>query len=519
MATWSFRTIAVLILLVGAACAGNGEPANSSRTISDAEVIGDGYRHIAKRYIRRVSMRKIAGDGLGGLSTIDPAIKVKFVGRIAYIQLNGTTVARVATPRSNDYGRWAGFTVSVIEKAGRVSSKIKEAGPERIYEVVFDSTLAGLDRYSRYASAEEARDHRAVRDGYGGIGVRIQLVKGVTKVISVTPGAPADTAGVKTNDSIVKIEGEPITGAKMRDVVRRLRGPRGTNVNITLARASAPRPIEVTLERRHIVPVTVTYKRDRDIAYVRVSRFNLRTGRQVASAVAQAEREIGPLWKGIILDLRDNPGGLLDQAITVSDVFLPSGRIVSTRGRHPDSHQFYDALKSDLTAGRRLVVLINGRSASSSEIVASAIQDSGRGVIVGSNSFGKGTVQSVFNLPNEGELILTWSRFHAPSGYTLQDLGVLPTLCTSRRGATPKRILARLRNGRSDTVAALRAWRATRPNNKTVRLRLRRACPRSVARPKTDVDLVVARRLLREPGLYRRALKLATPKVASYRKR
>ena len=208
----------------------------------------------------------------------------------------------------------------------------------------------------------------------------------------------------------------------------------------------------------------------------------------------------------MILDLRNNPGGLLDQSITLSDLFLNSGAIVSTRGRHPESHQSYTARSGDILGGKPIVLLINGRSASSSEIVAAALQDNGRAVIVGSNSFGKGTVQSVASLPNQGEMILTWSRFHAPSGYTLQGLGVRPNICTSTGRHTANVAMSRLIAGKTAKANVFRAWRAHAVAPVNVARQLRAGCPPRALGGAFDVELEVARRLLRDPRLYRQAL-------------
>ena len=223
---------------------------------------------------------------------------------------------------------------------------------------------------------------------------------------------------------------------------------------------------------------------------------------------------------GIILDLRDDPGGLLDQAIDVSDLFLSEGRIVSTVGRHPESQQSYDARAGDIAAGIPIVLLVNSRSASSSEIVTAALQDNRRAVVVGSNTYGKGTVQTVFTLPNDGELILTWSRFHAPSGYALQDLGVLPNLCTAKKGANAQAIIRTLAVTDVRTNQLFRQWRASTLPNAARSKPLRAHCaadPSDTAR--REIDLQVAKALLSEPALYQRALLVANGPQSAFRSR
>ena len=219
----------------------------------------------------------------------------------------------------------------------------------------------------------------------------------------------------------------------------------------------------------------------------------------VRDALLRAEEEIGPQLSGYILDLRGNPGGLLDQAVTVSDLFLSNGRIVSTHGRHPDSHQYFDAAPETLAHQRPVVVLVNGNSASASEIVAAALQDTGRAVVIGTSSFGKGSVQTVLRLPNNGELTLTWARFHAPSGYSLHGRGVLPDICTSGQEETPDQVIARLQSGLLPLSRKV-TQRIVDTNDRTELSALRSLCP--ARHSDAEVDVEVARRLLDSPGLF-----------------
>ncbi len=214
---------------------------------------------------------------------------------------------------------------------------------------------------------------------------------------------------------------------------------------------------------------------------------------------------------GFVLEIRGNPGGLLDQAVAVSDLFIGAGRIVSTHGRHPDSHQYFDADADDLAKDRPVVVLVNGNSASASEIVAAALQDSGRAVVIGSGSFGKGTVQTVLRLPNEGELTLTWARFHAPSGYALNGRGVLPDICTTGDDLSAEDVLERLREG---TVPFARTTqrRDIDPDDAAAIKAFRAMCPARQNDPQLDIE--VARRLIEDPVLFARALGAGAPDTA-----
>jgi carboxyl-terminal processing protease len=261
--------------------------------------------------------------------------------------------------------------------------------------------------------------------------------------------------------------------------------------------------MSVAVMRTHIVPQTVAYHREGNLAYIRLSGFNNRTTDSLRLKIQQAQNEIGTELRGYILDLRGNPGGLLEQAIAVSDVFVTSGRIVSTHGRHNDSHQYFRAKEDDLTDNAPLVALIDGGSASASEIVAAALQDSGRAVLVGSGSFGKGTVQTVLPLPNSGEFILTWARFHAPSGYALHRRGVLPDICTTGEVATPADVMALIQSGALPIAVDLRRLDIDTNDDAAIDT-LRANCP--AREGDEEIDLTVARQLLEEPGLYARAL-------------
>jgi carboxyl-terminal processing protease len=229
-------------------------------------------------------------------------------------------------------------------------------------------------------------------------------------------------------------------------------------------------------------------------------------------SIRHARAEIGPDLAGYILDLRGNPGGLLDQSVAVSDMFVTNGRIVSTHGRHPDSHQYFDAEPDDLTGNMPVVVLVNGNSASASEIVAAALQDSGRAVVVGTSSYGKGTVQTVLRLPNEGELTLTWARFHAPSGYALNGRGVMPDICTANQsdgqGIDAEQILDRVRTGQLPLPRSV-IKRDLPLLDESGIAAFRAACPPSQG--EAGVELEVALRLLEDPALFARAIRGVEP--------
>jgi carboxyl-terminal processing protease len=266
-------------------------------------------------------------------------------------------------------------------------------------------------------------------------------------------------------------------------------------------------PFVVSLTRAHVVPETVNYRREGDVGYFRIYSFNSETSESLKRAVSDAEQEIGPRLKGLIIDLRDNPGGLLNQSVAVSNLFLTEGRVVSTHGRHPDSHQYFEASGDDITGGKPIVVLVDGNSASAAEIVAAALQDNRRAVVVGSNTYGKGTVQTVLPLPNQGEITLTWARFHAPSGYTLHHLGVLPSVCTSLYRSADE-VMQDLRSGKLPMVPTDRR-NAVKPDDTKALDALRKTCP--AREQENPIDLEVALRLVSTPDMFASAVRLAEP--------
>ncbi len=523
MTRGSVAALLGLALLVGGACAAPGDlaelPDRPFIETGSSEVFRESYRYIRDRYVRPVAVRDVALAGLKGLALIDAQIAVAGAGSSVTVSHAGKRIAALPAPGVQDHDGWADTTAAAVRAATTASDELRKAGTERVHQAVIGSALHSLDTFSRYVPPADARDSRAQRTGYGGIGITVQLVQNQLKVVSVMPGTPAEVAGLKAEDAIVRIGGRPTAGLELRQIVQQLRGPEGSRVVLTVLRTPQPDPVDLTVVRRHIIPVAAIYRREGNIAYIQVTRFLQGTARQVAKLVGQARREIGPGFTGIILDLRDDPGGLLDQAIAVSDLFLQQGRIVSTLGRHPESQQSYEARPGDISGGAAIVVLVNGRTASSSEIVASALQDNSRAVVVGSNSYGKGTVQTVFTLPNEGEMLLTWSRFHAPSGYALEGLGVLPNLCTAKKGTTSRAVIRALTNNETRNNGLFRQWRAIETPNAARAKPLRSQCASEsadVARNAVDID--VAKALLAEPTFYQRALMLAQGPQSAFRR-
>ena len=477
-----------------------------------------GLKGIAQRYINLVDMDDLALDGLRGLATIDPAFKLNMEDGMIRVNLDDVNIADFARPLNRDPADWARLTSKIIRAGRSRSAELQEADNERVYEALFDGMLAGLDIFSRYSGADEARANRARRDGFGGIGIRFTKSENAILVTHVQEASPAHGVGLRPGDLILKINHVAIGKLSLRKTAQRLRGPVGSPLTLSIARldsdvARPDRRISFKLNRAHIVPETVRASVEGDVLKLTVTGFNRNTSPSMHTILRKNDDAFhsGRL-KGVVMDLRGNPGGLLSQSVNVADLFLNRGRIIATRGRHPDSFHDYRAGDDDLIDGKPLIILVDGDSASAAEIVASALQDLGRAVVIGSSSYGKGTVQTVIRLPNDGEMTLTWSRLVSPSGYALHGLGVMPTVCaTNTPVGDTQAILAPQHI--DDQRLAMSAWRAAGMIFDGRRPQLRDSCPAKSFQAGKNGDLLMqlASRVLHDPALYRRALMLSEP--------
>lgn len=500
-------------ILALAACA--QLPTGENQEYSDnygREVIGAGYKIISERYIDPISLHDLAVSGMAGLRTLDTDIEVIDINNGARLSYANRPLGTVNLPTSQSPKAWSAVTVRAIALARTASPAVAEADAEAIFKAVFDGIVEPLDGFTRYAGTRRANEHRALRDGFGGIGVSIRMEEDSALVLSVNETGPAADAKLQADDRVIEVYGEPVAGWTQRQLVEKLRGRIGTNLKFSVLRPGENELLDFTLTRAHIVPVTVTSRREDDVAIIRVVGFNRETARKVENAIkSQIASAESPL-QGFILDLRSNPGGLLDQAVELADAFLESGDIILTFGRHPRSLQRFVATVGDLSRGLPLVILVNGNSASASEVVTAALQDQARAIVIGTNSFGKGTVQTVLQLPNNGEITLTWSRLVAPSGYRLHQLGILPSVCTRTDGQVivAEQLLAHLES--ESLTERFTRWRATGNQDNSDRQSLREICPSDAASP--DTDVAVAKNLLANPPLYRDLIQKGTINLA-----
>src|SRR5579875_1878080 len=436
-------------------------PAASS---AESGLFSEIYQSVIEYHVEATRADTLSLAALDDLSSLDPELAVSRDGDNMVLR-DGSRIWRVRAPAAFDTADWGKLTATLVAAAREASPKVSGIAPDKLEQALVDHMLATLDRFSHYARPAVAREWRAARDGYG---------------------------------RIVTLNGVPSSALTPDELRKRLRGPARSTLILGIQRAGIEKPLVLKLYRTHLVPESVSLRELNDVAVIKVTSFNQQTGDGVMDAIARAHREMGPRLKGFVLDLRGNPGGLLDQAIAVASQFLDGGTIATTIGRNPESFQYFAAPANHHAETLPLVVLVNGGSASASEIVAAALQDAGRAVVVGTASYGKGTVQTVLRTRNDGELTVTWARLITPKGYFLHHHGVVPTVCTSQLpdkvdvgvllADSPPAALMRPRDTLSDA-----GWIA-----------LRDACP--ATREGDGLDLRVAHRLLDNAVIYARVL-------------
>ena len=463
------------------------------------KTFSSGLSHISERYIEPILVSDLAIEGLRGLESIDERLKIKVKPLRIIVKFSRNVSKEYIKPSNESVKHWSETMASVLNFARAHSSAIRDADQEIIFAAIFDGSVSLLDFFSRYSGATEADDNRIKRSGFGGIGIVLKNQQDGALIVTVIESSPAFFSGIKVGDLVTHIDGTSIKGWRKKKLENTVRGEIGAFVKITLTRNKI-RHLQYSVKRAKITLPTVKSKRSNGILYLKVSGFNDDTARQIGSKVRDAVKPSNNSIYGMILDLRGNIGGVLTQAIKVVDLFLKNGKILTTRGRHPSSRQEYLATEDDILAGKPLIVLINGGSASSSEIVAAALQDHKRAVIVGTSSYGKGSVQSVTRLPNGGELTLTWSKFVTPSGYMLHNLGIPPNICTYKQDASAEQILAGALSKAKRFIRLLQNWQKVKDDDMRERIALRKNCQPSQIL--NNIDILIAKKLISDTALY-----------------
>ncbi len=344
---------------------------------------------------------------------------------LSQIQISVGGAARAA---SSDTYRQLTLFGDVFERVR--TDYVETPDDARLIENAINGMLSALDPHSSYLSPKHFKDMQVqTRGEFGGLGIEVTMENGLVKVVTPIDDTPAHRAGVLSGDMITHLDDEPIRGLTLGQAVDKMRGPVNTEIKITVVRKGQENPIDIKIVRDIIRIRSVRFRKEDNVGYIRITQFNEQTAEGLRKAVKSLKEQIPTDdLKGYVLDLRNNPGGLLDQAIAVSDAFLNKGEIVSTRGRDQDESQRFSARAGDLIDGKPVIVLINGGSASASEIVAGALQDHRRATILGTRSFGKGSVQTIIPLGANGAIRLTTARYYTPSGRTIQAKGIDPDI-------------------------------------------------------------------------------------------
>lgn len=358
-------------------------------------------------------------------------------GALLTTQVAGPLIAQESQRTENVYQQLDLFG-DIFERIR--SQYVEEVDSRQLIEAAINGMLTSLDPHSSYLAPEDFDDMRVqTRGEFGGLGIEVTQEEGFVKVVSPMDGTPADAAGIEAGDFITHVNGESVLGLTLDQAVEMMRGPVGSEIIITVVREGVTEPFDVSIIRDTIKVTAVRSRVVGNTVVLRVTTFNDQTTPGLREELQKSVDELGGIANvdGFVIDLRNNPGGLLTEAISVSDAFLDKGEIVSTRGRDPQDGERFNATPGDLTNGLPMVVLINGGSASASEIVAGALQDHRRAIVVGTRSFGKGSVQTVVPLRGDGAMRLTTARYYTPSGRSIQSLGVMPDIVVNQPQRPP----------------------------------------------------------------------------------
>ncbi|MDR3537721.1 MAG: S41 family peptidase [Acetobacteraceae bacterium] len=495
----------LFILLIGRANADAGVGGSGGIGFDPhltTEVYATALAFMAPRTLEPVPVSQLTLWGLRGLTALDPAVIAELRdGRLRLVQQN-RPVFDTAGPKDEDPRAWATVATSLASAAVGSSPAIRQAGTQGIVQSFFDEVFNHLDPYSRYVGPSEAGEDREQRNGVAGIGLTLMKRGAAIVVQSVIGEGPAALAGLRPGDAILTVDGQGTRGRDVAAVAGWIAGPE--NTVLTLAwRGRDGRVRSQDMTRVMVPPDTVFTQRVGDTLILRITGFNHSTDAQLSRAL-QDELASPRAPTGLVLDLRGNRGGLLRQAVTAADALLPTGVIAYTAGRDPAAAHVWRSGSGELAEDVPIVVTVDGRTASAAEVLAAALADRGRAVVVGSVTLGKGLVQTIAGLPDGGELFVTWSRVLAPRLWPLQGLGVLPQVCTSLGGDVLHRQLAALADGIQPMQAAILAHRAARaPLPPAQVLALRAPCPAAEGR---DADIDTARTLIGNPAAYAAAL-------------
>jgi carboxyl-terminal processing protease len=473
-----------------------------------ASVWGAALAYIAPRALQPLTMPQMTIWGLNGLTALDPDLNATLQDNQLRLYGPDRLLIVLPSPPADDAAGWGRAAAAVADAAYGASPALQAAGTQGVVESFFDELFNHFDPYSRYEPPAQAAQDQLMITGIAGAGFVVARQGNDVVVGEVAADSPAAEAGLVAGTVVLAINGRAASPAALGRLNDELNGILGSQLTLRVRDPDNPASMtDITLTRAFVPPQTVFARPvGGGLLGLRITDFNKGTSDQFAAALLAG---LASQPAGLVIDLRGNRGGVLRQAVLIADTLLPAGRIAEASGRDADADQLFAAEGSDLTSGLPMVVLVDGQTASAAEILAAALADNRRAVVVGSATLGKGLVQTVTSLPDGGELFITWSRVLAPRGWPLQTLGVIPQICTSLGEAAVDSQLAALRQGRNllrPILAASRAARPSLPIGDT--LNIRNQCPAAIG---GDLDIMAARALLAAPTAYRAALLPAAP--------
>ncbi|MCW9045423.1 MAG: S41 family peptidase [Alphaproteobacteria bacterium] len=469
-------------------------------------IFASAYETVSKKALNFLRVEDIAISNLQGLSELDGSLSLQDEGNILTLRKDGKNLQSFIKPEASKVEEWAETTLEIALFARETSDSIAGKEPEEIYNSMLSNMMSSLDDFSRYADPSKAQNNRAKRHGYGGVGIIVAKEIPNHRVSQTFPNGPAFNAGIHVGDLIKQVDDTPTHDLNPHDVTKLIRGPIGSKVSLKIQRNQNQQLLNFDISRKKVIRPTVMVTNNSGIVTIKISSFNKETARVLSKSIKKAVAYSTPPPKGFILDLRNNPGGLLKQSVNISDLFIAGGRLVGATGRHPLANKSYRANNIDLTKGLPLVVIVDGKSASASEIVAATLQDRGRAVVIGTTSYGKGTVQTVSRLPNGGELTLTWSRLQLPSGYFFHKLGVYPALCTSGQNIQAQDLIEKSITNGDNFASTITEWRSVGLKDFDQRKKLRGKCPAEQRMGSMEVN--IATKLIEDSILYESLLSL-----------
>ncbi len=493
-----------IIVLMGLLLAfkAHAEPSGGFDSELATNVYTTALTFMAPRVVDPVPVSKLTQWGLRGLSTLDPRLTTELHDTRLRLLNQGKSVFETGIPKDETITGWVGTIIGMTNAAISVSSTVRRTSTTGIVQSFFDALCSHLDPYSRYIPPDEAGDDRERRSGRAGIGLSLTQRDAFSVVTDVIRDSPAASAGVRPGDTIIAVDGAVMKGRNVVSVSAMIEGPEDTSLTLTW-KGRDGKTRESAFVRVMVPPETVFGERAGNLLLIRIAGFNDTTDTHLAHTLQDGLAGDRPP-DGIVLDLRNNRGGLLRQAVTVADTFLPDGLVASSVGRAPAANHIWNSTPGELAEGVPLVILVDGRTASAAEVLAAALADRGRAVVVGSSTVGKGLVQTITPLPDGGELYVTWSRVIAPRGWPINGLGVMPQVCTSLGDAAVQRQLGALSEGDQPLKSAIIAHRTSRaPLAAAAIPAVRNACPAAEGRGE---DLAVARSLINDRTAYATAL-------------